>query len=71
MFVGACAGSTGAGENGARGHHAPRKTGAISDTRILRADDVEKVTARRAVLQKGRKCEIIISVDKTVSALAN
>jgi hypothetical protein len=29
------------------------------------------VTARRAVLQKGRKCEIIISVDKTVSALAN
>lgn len=61
----------GAGENGARGHHAPRKTGATSDTRILRADDVEKVTARRAVLQKGRKCEIIISVDKTVSALAN
>lgn len=60
-----------AGENGARGHHAPRKTGAISDTRILRADDVEKVTARSAVLQKGRKCEIIISVDKTVSALAN
>lgn len=52
-------------------HHAPRKTGATSDTRILRADDVEKVTARRAVLQKGRKCEIIISVDKTVSALAD